>query len=560
MLNSTAERYHETSCENETPHGREPLLFMAKSVATLFVANSTVDTHRAVYAQIKNREEAEPLNRGGELEENIIGILKGRNVSQPTLDSIHPYWNPNIEYNPMEVFGTLIQFLDYHDSQIPKTVLPPERDMEKYIDAIFQKEGFVTIDQQLDELLTITNNNLVGAINLGFIAARFMGRGMDTKAYPGIAVTDERMLLWGQKMAQFELYDGKGDSTGDTYYFWTHAFAALYFKIHEKNQSVYQLIFEHGTEIMKFVRQRIARLPITSDHYEASLLGRSIGLALAEPDWYPSSVPPANSMVDGGSENPYLKRVCKTSRISEVPVAVLRLGRSIGQRLESTPQSAQEWLDGAIDIGVENGVFSESARKARIERKVGSGFNTSIFLFNADEREWVLKIGAQQAPVPGWFNPSSPEYAQWYAGNLEIFHNHFEHTLPQLVPWPQYVMYAENHRNERTTLVVQPYIADITNLEKVSLMGSSVREAILNELVAFYDQCQILHGKYNFIPDLGSENNTVLRPVGNQWHLALLDCGMIDFKAMSPVLNGWSRFVYHRRLKTIISDLSRTTS
>lgn len=286
LIETTSPLSARSETVNEFQHSAEPLLFMAKSVATLFVANPTVDTHRAVYAQIKSKEETEPLNRNEELQENISRVLKSRSISQPTLDSIHPYWNPNIEYNPMEVFGTLIQFLDYHKSQVPKTVLPPEKDVKRYIDSIFQKEGFVTIDQQLDELLTIADNNLVGAVNLGFITSRFMGRGMDTKAYPNIPVTDERMLLWGQRMAQFELYEGKGDSTGDTYYFWTHIFAALYFKIHEKNQFIYQITFEHGTEIMKFVRQWIARLPITSDHYEASLLGRTIGLALAEPDWY----------------------------------------------------------------------------------------------------------------------------------------------------------------------------------------------------------------------------------------------------------------------------------
>ncbi len=560
MLDSTAEGCRKNSWGNESRCVGEPLLFMAKSVATLFVANHTVDTHRGVYAQIKSIEPTEPLNRDGELQEKIIRVLKDRSVSQPTLDSTRPYWDPDIEYNPMEVFGTLIQFLDYHDSQVPKTILPPEGGVKKYIDTIFQQEGPVTIDRQLSILLEITNNNLLGALNLGFVAARFMGRGMDTKAYPDIPVTDERILLWGQKMAQFELYDGRGDSTGDTYYFWTHAFAALYFKVHEKNQSVYQLIFEHGTEIMKFVRQWIARLPITSDHYEASLLGRNIGLALAEPDWYSPGVPTVNSMVNRVSENPYLKHARKISWASEVPVATLRLGRSIEQRLESTPQGAQEWLDSAIDIGVENGVFSETAREAKIERKVGSGFNTSIFLFVADGREWVLKVGAQQAPVPGWFNPSSLEYAQWYARNLEIFHNHFKDILPKLVPWPQYVMYAENPKSERTTLVVQPYIDDITSLEKARLMDRSVRMMILDELMIFYDQCQVLYERHNFIPDLGSKNNIALCPVGNEWHLVLLDCGMIDFNAMSPVLNNWSWFVYHRRLKAIISALKKTVT
>lgn len=262
-------------------------------------------------------------------------------------------------------------------------------------------------------------------------------------------------------------------------------------------------------------------------------------------------------MIHGGIENPYLNQAPEINALAEVPTVVLRLGRSIGQRLESTPHSAQEWLDSAINIGIESGVFSSTAKEARIERKVSSGFNTSIFLFKADERDWVLKIGAQQAPVPGWFNPSSLEYAQWYAGNLEIFHNHFEHILPQLVPWPQYVMYAENFKNESKTLVVQPYIPNIIDLEKACSKDQGTKKAVLEELIVFYEQCEILYRKHNFIPDFGSKKNIVLQPVGDQWHLVLLDNGMIDFKAVSPVLNEWSWIVYHHRLKTMISKLSK---
>lgn len=265
----------------------ETYRFLSHSILTLFQGKQDVDSHRAVYAEVKGQPLREPLNREFDLVHNIIKVINKRNVLRPDASSLSPYWDMNIQYKPLEVFGTLIQFLDYHKTSLPLTVLPPQQDVERYVKTILLKEGRVVIDQQLDELLDITRNNLLGAANLGFIASRIFGRGLDCRAYPNLDVNDNKMLEWGSKVAQFEYYTGSnGDSAGDTYYFWTHLFAGLFYNIYGKNKFLYQTTFENGTALMVFVRQWVARLPTTSDHFVPSLLGRRIGLTLSEPDWY----------------------------------------------------------------------------------------------------------------------------------------------------------------------------------------------------------------------------------------------------------------------------------
>lgn len=261
--------------------------FALSATYSLMKPNATVDVYRNIYEAAKIQPWEEPMNVEEAVVPEFIRILRERDLATPDKRSLHPYWNPSVVYNPQEVFGTLIQVTDYHHSPLPCTTLPPESDVKGYIETVMRTEGRVPVWKQFEILLDITNNNVVGAANLGFVASRVMARGLDSRAYPHIKVSDVDLIEWSHKIGQFESEDEEiHDSSGDTYYFWSHAFASIFYHLHPGNQTLYQKAFEHGTDIMKFVRKHIAHTPITSDHYEASLLGRNIGLALTESDWY----------------------------------------------------------------------------------------------------------------------------------------------------------------------------------------------------------------------------------------------------------------------------------
>ena len=262
------------------------------SVITTIFRDTRITRFYDTYNQIGSLPTIEPLNRVESLEFDFKKVLNDCGVKAPDTSSIYPYWDYNHikPYDPLEVFGTLIQFLDYHNAPLPTTVLPPSNDVRQFIEKILAVERPALIGEQLKTGLDIADNNVVGAANLACIASRLIGRGMDSRAYPDIAINEKDMLKWGKKVTQFETYNQTaGDSAGDTYYFWTHAMAGLVYNLYDSKiiQLIFQNAFENGTNMMVCVSKFIG-LPTTSPHYEASLLGRAIGLSLSNPDWYNS--------------------------------------------------------------------------------------------------------------------------------------------------------------------------------------------------------------------------------------------------------------------------------
>lgn len=243
-------------------------------------------SYRPIFRANANTPETLPLNVEDELLSGCIKVLRRRHID-PTI-SYSPYWNRGIEYNEVEVFGTAIQILDLHDAPLPTTVLPPEEDVQTFIDAVKAFPGKAKIPDQLAIALAITKNNLIGAANLCWIATRCMARGAEQRAYPNISMTIEDIRSWNDEVAQFETYtnSGQNEGPGDTYYFWTHVFCAMVFSKRNIRSKVAQAVFGRGTEIMVFAKKKIARteLPVVTDHKEASELGRAIGLVFANLD------------------------------------------------------------------------------------------------------------------------------------------------------------------------------------------------------------------------------------------------------------------------------------
>jgi hypothetical protein len=217
---------------------------------------------------------------------SFIETIRERNIKP--IFTHRPYWNTDLAYNSAEVFGAAVQSLDLHDAPLPRTVLPPEEDVIKFIKAVKSTTRKVKLDEQFNIALDITRNDLLGAVNICWIATRFMARGADKRAYPNILMDADTLRDWNGQLAQFKTYNksGKNDGPGDNYYFWTHAFAAIAFSNRGIRAMLAQSAFSRGTEIMAFVRKNIAQgnQPNITAHDPASRLGREVGLALTRID------------------------------------------------------------------------------------------------------------------------------------------------------------------------------------------------------------------------------------------------------------------------------------
>ncbi len=255
---------------------------------------------RPLLFELSSAPIAEPLNREDELLTKFLDIINKRQINLPIIDR-SPYWLKGQSYNPLEVFGTSIQFIDQHTGSLPQTTLPPVEDMELFINTILQEDGPVTIDRQFEHLLNITNNHVIGAANIGMLATRLMSRFSDLRAYPELIIdntiitpdsTDEAiepiLRKWFYKMAPFETYidkSGRNDASGDQYYFWTHFFAACVYDPQLPQGQVFQRTFEKGNRLMIYVKENIAkRGVVVTQHFESALLGRHVGLSLVNDD------------------------------------------------------------------------------------------------------------------------------------------------------------------------------------------------------------------------------------------------------------------------------------
>lgn len=276
----------------------ETASFAAKASASLFNDKPTYASvkRRPILFEIASVPAREPLNREEGLFDKFLAISDKRHLKQNDHGPVQ-YWTDNQPYDLGEVFGTCVQFMDQHDAPLPKTTLPPAKDVESFINWVLEQNDLVTVDRQFEKLLDLSHNNILGAGNIGMIATRYMSRFSDIRPYQGLNINGVTVTLdtpdeiinnlmweWSNKVSRFEIFTkGKNDGTGDQYYFWTHFFAACASNKDNIGGNVFQMTFARGNEIMIFVKDKLAKRGGTvSSHYEASLIGRNIGLALSE--------------------------------------------------------------------------------------------------------------------------------------------------------------------------------------------------------------------------------------------------------------------------------------
>ncbi len=271
--------------------------FAMEACLSLFVDAPTnpVEHRKPLYERLSMTPTREPMNRELDLHDKFLSVLKNRQIATPVQDR-NPYWMSNSLYNVMEIFGICAQFTDHHGSPLPKTTLPPSRDVEVFINKVLQEPDITTVDRQFDLLLDITSNHVIGAANLGMVATRYISRFGDFRAYPRLVIagreytqdTSDEVLndthaLWNDKVSRFETYNNfnKNDGIGDGYYFWTHMFAAMALGDEGIQAKTMQELFSRGTELMIWAKYKVAgRKGDILPHFEASLLGRVIGLSL----------------------------------------------------------------------------------------------------------------------------------------------------------------------------------------------------------------------------------------------------------------------------------------
>ena len=124
--------------------------------------------------------------------------------------------------------------------------------------------------------------------------------------------------------------------------------------------------------------------------------------------------------------------------------------------------------------------------------------------------------------------------------------NVYYDRLPHVIPHPQYVMYPTK-ANQSTTVIIQPFISSLKYLSQIWTKDTDTQRSILSELKAFYELSELMRQTYDVFPDLGFKDNLVLSQSNGVYHLTLIDDGLIDQNANSPVIiltGGFQKYAF----------------
>ncbi len=145
----------------------------------------------------------------------------------------------------------------------------------------------LSFDQQLGIALELSDNNLDSALTKLWFTSRQYARWLDTVSIHNLpSLTPGEILRemkeWRSSILACKNADANNfqDTSGDSYYAWTHARArVMYGSGSDIASNIGKFVFKHGTTINS---HRVIRQTIPSNHKAAAAYGNAIGDAILD--------------------------------------------------------------------------------------------------------------------------------------------------------------------------------------------------------------------------------------------------------------------------------------
>ena len=191
--------------------------------------------------------------------------------------------------------GIMIQFTDYVPQ--PNPINYPYENIEKLHNEVNDRARQaepLTFSEQLEVSLDQSSGDLGDALWRLFIASRMYARWLDGDAFEGLPslTTEEKiekMKIWHDSVAACKERDPgmSQDSSGDSYYCWTHALAKFAFNSLPERRDIFtrlaSVAFHNGTDIMHTLVHKTANSQsLKSNHSNAAQYGNGIGSACVD--------------------------------------------------------------------------------------------------------------------------------------------------------------------------------------------------------------------------------------------------------------------------------------
>lgn len=188
-------------------------------------------------------------------------------------------------------------------------------------------------------------------------------------------------------------------------------------------------------------------------------------------------------------------------------------------------------------------IFGESGEFFEIKHFKRS-FNSKSITFKTivgnEVKKWVLKIGHRISPIIDFGDPSSPDYSEQRKKHLAVLRKKIINTpqLRYLLPEPQEIMWAvltEDGNQIGTTLILQPFVRIVKPDKIRKKLTDEQRKNLLTEFDAFKKLCTGLQKDHKLQPDLLGEGNLEIVENDGEYHLMLLDLGLVNLRAPLPI-------------------------
>ena len=257
-------------------------------------------------------------------------------------------------------------------------------------------------------------------------------------------------------------------------------------------------------------------------------------------------------MIEYGSDHTPYANIPKLSRfkmsILEAPGGTVTFIRHLMNRERISIDQAQNILFGAVETL--NGNMADNLKTSpKIDSYLGQGYEATVFKFTTKDGRWVMKVGHPNSPVPGIYSPATNEYAAMMKWNYAVLNRRLIPYLPNVLPSPYYVV-APSEINMPTTVQLLPYIDKITDFRYLT---ESQTIQLIKERKTFFDLSKQLITQDKVMPDMVGSKNLVVSETASNLHYSLLDIGLFNLRAPTPILNIW---VYMFQRLSLMKDIN----
>lgn len=146
----------------------------------------------------------------------------------------------------------------------------------------------LSLGQQLEIALGVTNGDVTKAVLALAIGTRAMARSEDRRIVDGLEISRERIKNWKKCVKAFGYGEGQEDTAGDTYHFWHGVLAGMSReeKIDTKTicrvkQFFCDLIYTNTAKATEILRHKLFRKE-GETHWVADIVGYNLGRAFMQ--------------------------------------------------------------------------------------------------------------------------------------------------------------------------------------------------------------------------------------------------------------------------------------